>query len=71
MGDFGVKYVNKDDVDHLMASIKAMYALPEDWTSNLYCGIALDWNYNNQTVNISMPGYVKRSLQEYNHIVSK
>jgi hypothetical protein len=38
---------------------------------NLYCGIALDWNYDNWTVNISMPGYVKRNLQEYNYIVSK
>ncbi len=39
--DFGVKYVNKADADHLVASIKLTYTLTEDWTSNLYCGIAL------------------------------
>jgi hypothetical protein len=40
--DFGVKYVNKDDVDHLIASIKTTYMLTKDWTRNLYCGIALN-----------------------------
>ena len=29
--DFGVKYVNQEDVDHLIASIKQTYTLTEDW----------------------------------------
>ncbi len=33
--NFGVKYVNKDDVDHLIASIKKSYMLTEEWTGNL------------------------------------
>ncbi len=33
--DFGVKYIKKEDVDHLVASNKATYALTEDWTGNL------------------------------------
>jgi hypothetical protein len=40
--DFGVKYVKKEDADHLIASIKSTYRLTEDWTGNLYCGITLD-----------------------------
>jgi hypothetical protein len=71
VNDFGVKYVNKEDIDHLIASIKTTYTLTKDWTGNLYCGFHLDWYYENQTVNISMPGYVKKKLQEYHHIVSK
>jgi hypothetical protein len=51
--DFSVKYVNKDDVDHLIASINSTYTLTKDWTGNLYCGIALNWDYVNCTVNIS------------------
>jgi hypothetical protein len=66
--DFGVKYVNKEDADHLVASIKSTYTLSEDWTGNLYCGIALDWDYINRTVDISMPGYIKKKLQEYKHV---
>jgi hypothetical protein len=42
--NFGVKYVNKEDVDHLIASIKTTYSLTEDWTGNLYCGIVLEWD---------------------------
>ncbi len=33
--NFGVKYVNKDNVDHLIASIKTMYTLTEDWMRDL------------------------------------
>jgi hypothetical protein len=65
--DFGVKYESKDDVDHLIPSIKSTYKVTKDLTGNLYCGISLDWNYINQTVDISMPGYIKKKLQEYNH----
>ncbi len=67
--DFGVKYVNKDDVDHLIASIKKDYMLTEDWTGNLYCGIQLNWDYVKRTVDISMLGYIKKKLQECSHIM--
>ncbi len=69
--NFGVKYVNKDDVDHLIASVKKDYMLTKDWTGNLYCGIQLDWDYTGQTVDISMPGYIKKKLQEYGHIIPR
>jgi hypothetical protein len=40
--NFGIKYVNKDDVDHLITSIRKNYALTEGWMGDLYCGIQLD-----------------------------
>ena len=43
--DFGVKYVDKSNVEHLITSLKANYALTVDWTGNLYCGISLKWDY--------------------------
>jgi hypothetical protein len=33
--DFGVKYVNKADVEHLMTSLKSTYKLTADWTGDL------------------------------------
>jgi hypothetical protein len=69
--DFGVKYANKADIDHLIASIKSMYTLTKDWTGNMYCGIKLSWNYKNQTVDILMLGYIKKKLREYEHILPK
>ncbi len=71
MDNFGVKYENKDDVDHLIASIKKDYMLTKDWTGNLYCGIQLDWDYAGRTVDIPMPGYIKKKLQEYGHIIPR
>jgi hypothetical protein len=69
--DFGTKYVKKEDVDHLIASIKSTYSLTEDWTGNMYCGITLKWDYENRHVDISMSGYIKKKLQEYGHIMPK
>ncbi len=51
-----------------MASIKATYTLTEDWSGNLYCGIKLDCDYVGRTAAISMPGYIAKKLQEYNHV---
>jgi hypothetical protein len=67
--DFGVKYINDNDAKHLIASLKTTYKLTEDWTGDLYCGIALDWDYLNRTVDISMRGYTKKKKQEYGHLV--
>ena len=55
VNDFGVKYVEKGDLEHLISSLKANYTLTVDWTENLYCGISLDWDYVNRWVDISMP----------------
>jgi hypothetical protein len=71
VNDFGVKFVNRADVDHLISSIKKTYTLTEDWTGSLYCGITLEWDYVGRTVDISMPGYIKVKLQKYKHIMPK
>jgi hypothetical protein len=56
---------------HLIESIKKMYTLTKDWMGNFYCGISLKWDYINWTVDISMPNYIKKKLQEYNHVLPK
>jgi hypothetical protein len=66
--NFGVKYVNQEDIIHLIGAFKLTYTHTKDWTGNLYCRIALDWDYKNRTVNISMPGNIMKKLQEYNHV---
>jgi hypothetical protein len=67
--NFGVKYICKEDVQLLITSIKTDCTITKDWTGNLYCGIQLDWDYVKRTVDISMPGYVKKKLQEYGHVM--
>ncbi len=53
VNDFGVKYVGKEHVNHLIKCIKEKYELSEDWSGDLYCGIKLHWDYNACTVHKS------------------
>ena len=69
--DFGVKYVGKQHAEHLIAILKDKYTITTDWTGSLYCGISLKWDYNNHTVELSMPGYVLRALQRFEHETPK
>ncbi len=69
VNDFGEKYVSKDDVNHLIDSIKLTYTLTKDWMGNLYCGITLEWDYVHRHIHISMPNYIKKKLQEYGHVI--
>ena len=65
--DFGVKYVGKEHADHLIRALKQDYTIEEDWEGKLYCGITLDWDYENRTLTISMPGYIKKLLIRFKH----
>ena len=65
--DFGVKYTNKDDVDHLIQALRDCYELHIDWSGSLYIGITLNWNYDNRTVQLSMPNYVQKALHKFQH----
>jgi hypothetical protein len=48
--DFGIKYVNKDDVDHLLKALRDKYVITTDWDGLLYCGLSLKWGYLARTV---------------------
>jgi hypothetical protein len=67
VNDFGVKYTNKANVDHLIECLKENYVLTQDWDGDLYCGIKLKWEYKARTLDISMPGYIRKQLQKYKH----
>ena len=60
-----VKYVGKENVDHLITANRELYPVAEDWDVSLYFSIILQWYYQKQTVDISMPGYVAEALHKY------
>jgi hypothetical protein len=60
--DFGIKYVNKEDMDHLVATVEKRYPIKVDWKAEYYLGITIKWDYVNRTATLSMPGYVKEAL---------
>ena len=66
--DYSMKYFSTaPDATHLINADKAHYNLAINWTGKLYCGLALDWHYDEGYVDISMPGYVTRALKKCNH----
>ena len=72
VNDFGVKYVGKQHVEHLVQCLKKNYTkVSEDWEGKLYCRITLECNYSERWVDISMSGYIKWMRQRYEHIPPK
>jgi hypothetical protein len=69
--DFGIRYINKQDVDDLIAIINKEYKCSQDWTGNRYIGLTINWNYEKHYVDLSMPGYITRALQRFVHPTPK
>ena len=65
--DFGVKYFTKDDLNHLIQTLQKYYVITIDKDGKHYCGLTFDWHYQQQYVDVSMPGYVEKALKKYGH----
>ena len=65
--NFGVKYKGIEHAHHLYAALRENYKVTTDWAGKLFVGITLDWDYKNRTVTMSMPGYIKKALQRFQH----
>lgn len=65
--DLVIKYYNKEDLNHLITSISSHYKYYIDTTGTHYMGLTLNWNYDKQFVDISIPGYVPKLLQKLLH----
>jgi hypothetical protein len=60
-----VKYVGEEHAQHLIQTLKRDYTISTNWTGKRYSGIALDWDYNNPKLHLSMPGYCSEVLVIY------
>ena len=65
--DFAVKYTSLADANHLLTTLGKLYVCTTDWTGQRYCGLTLKWNYERRTCEMSMPGYIERALQRFQH----
>ena len=67
--NFGIKYIGRQHVDHLLAALKDKYEATTDWTGGTYLGITIKWDYEKQTCDLSMPGYIKAALHCSQHTI--
>jgi hypothetical protein len=73
--NFGIKYINEADVEHLKQALtaidpntgKPMFEVSEDKTGKRYCGLFMDWDYEKREVHVSIPGYLKDALKRFKH----
>jgi hypothetical protein len=59
--------LGKQHADHLWNALLRPYELTTDWTTTVYSGMTLKWDYDKRTCNISMPGYVSNVLSKFQH----
>ena len=43
--------------------LKSKYEIITDMTSSHFCGLTLKWNYTHGYIDLSMPGFVKKTLK--------
>jgi hypothetical protein len=65
--DFGVKYVGKENAQHLLDTVQKYYKCSCDWEGERYCGLTIKWDYAGRKVHLSMPGYVRKALIRFQH----
>ena len=65
--NFAVKYVNEEDTEHLINTIKKYYPMTVDRDATKFIGLTIKWDYINQKAHIHMPGYLKKALIRFKH----
>ena len=67
--DFGIKYIGREHLQHLYDALRTeTYEIVEDLEGDLYCGIALKWNYTKRYVDLAMVKYVMKQMTKYGHV---
>ena len=66
--DFGIKFTNRQDSEHLASALEDLYVIIKDWEGTYFLSLTLHWYYTNRTVDVSIPNYVKASLHKFQHI---
>ena len=69
--DFGIKYTNRADYEYLRDALRALYRITADEEGSSFLGLTLAWDYPSRRVTISMPGYVRRTLERFRHECTK
>ena len=65
--DFLIRYSREEDLEHLRETIGKHYKFKVDMDARQYVGINLKWDYEKRTVRLSMDGYVRQALLEFEH----
>ena len=65
--DFGVKYIGKEHVQHLLQMVQKYYKCSFEPEGERYCGLTIKWDHPGKKVHISMPLYLENALKRFQH----
>ena len=65
LDDFGIKSVGTHHTNHLINALRELYAITTDSIPSIYCNTALERNYIDYYVDVSMLGYVAKALYKF------
>ena len=65
--DFGIKYEGQNNAQHLFDTLRKYYTISIDWNGEQYCGLTLQWNYNERHVTLSAPKFVPTAIEKYQY----
>ena len=69
--DFGIKYVGKQNAQHLLSKLQEHYTVTTDWDGEKYSGIDLECEYKSRTYQLTMEDYIRKLLLRYGHPLSR
>jgi hypothetical protein len=65
--NFGVKYVGKENAQHLLDTVREYYKCACEWKGERYWRLTTKWDYEGKKVHVLMPGYVTKALTRFWH----
>jgi hypothetical protein len=67
--NFGIKYLKKENLDHLIKSLEKYYDVTVDLECKEYVKIELDWDYDKREVHLWMMPYLQKALRQFDNVV--
>ena len=62
--DFGIKFIGDEHANHLKRLLQQYYNITVDWEGSKCVGISLKWDCEVRTLETSVPGFVKKTLDK-------
>jgi hypothetical protein len=63
--DFGIKYNNDEDLQHLIEALEKVYKVKVNLKGDKYLGMNIEWDYEKRTAEISIKGYIEKLLTQF------
>ena len=63
--DFGIKYTDRADAEHLHAALRELYVITVDWSGDQYIGLHINHDKKAHIITISIPDYVNKAIKRF------